>query len=144
MMAAKDLDTAKLLESTPPTTPTETRPDAKLSPGKKKPGPCNLDQAAEFVQETNKSIDHILKKMHNYEPYTIEEAYKVLIAEYHYALCGIEDYFKDANKAAVLDLIDDRSCKMLRVETAKESEDQEKFPDPRISNDNVVLLPCGC
>ena len=93
MMAAKDLDTAELLESMPPTTPTETRPDVKLSPGKKKPGPCNPDQAAEFVWETNKSIDHFLEKMHNYEPYAIEEAYKVLIAEYHHALCGIEDYF---------------------------------------------------
>ena len=138
MMAAKDLDTVKLLESTPPTSPTETRPDVKLSPGKKKPGPCNLDQAAEFVWETNKSIDCFLKKMRNYEPYTIEEAYKVLIAEYHHALCSIEDYFKDASKAAILDLIDDRSCKMLRVKTAKESEDREKFPDPRMSNDNII------
>ena len=84
MMAAKDLDTAELLESTPPTTPTETRPDANLSPGKKKPGPCILNQAADFVQETNKSIDRFLKKMRNYKPYAIEEAYKVLIAEYHY------------------------------------------------------------
>ena len=138
MMAAKDLDTAELLESMPPTTPTETRPDAKLSPGKKKDWPCNLDQAAEFVQETNKSIDRFLKKMDNYEPYAIEEAYKVLIAEYHYALCSIEDYFKDTNKAAILHLIDDRSCKMLRVKTAKKSKDREKFPDPRISTDNIM------
>ena len=87
MMAAKDLDTTKLLESTSPTTPTETRPN------KKKPGPCNPDQAAEFVLETNKSLDHFLEKMHNYKPYAIEEAYKVLIAEYHHALCGIEEYF---------------------------------------------------
>ena len=69
MMAAKDLDTTKLLESTPPT-PTETRPN------KMKPGPCNPDQVAEFVLETNKSLDHFLEKMHNYEPYAIEEAYK--------------------------------------------------------------------
>ena len=66
MMAVKDLDTTQLLESTPPTTPTETSPDIKLSPGKKKPGPCNLDQSAEFVVETNKSLDCFLEKMHNY------------------------------------------------------------------------------
>ena len=83
-MATKDVDTTKLLEST---TPTETRPD------KKKPDLCNPDQAAEFVLETNKSLDHFLEKMHNYEPYTIEEAYKVLIAKYHHTLCGIEEYF---------------------------------------------------
>ena len=86
-MATKDVDTTKLLESTPPTTPTETRPD------KKKPGPCNKDQVAEFVLETNKSLDRFLEKMYNYEPDAIEETYKVLIAEYHHALCGIEEYF---------------------------------------------------
>ena len=59
-MATKDVDTT--------TTPTETRPD------KKKPRPCNLDQVAEFVLETNKSLDHFLKKIHNYKPYATEEA----------------------------------------------------------------------
>ena len=39
------------------------------------------------------SLDCFLEKMHNYEPYAIEEAYKVLIAEYHHALCGIKEYF---------------------------------------------------
>ena len=132
MMAAKDLDTTKLLESMPPTIPTETRPN------KKKPGPCNPDQVAEFVLETNKSLDHFLEKMHNYEPYAIEEAYNVLIAEYHYALCEIEEYFKNADKSVVLGLTDDKSCKVLRVETAKESENREKFPDPRTST--VIII----
>ena len=54
----------------------------------------------------------------------------------HYVALRIT--FKDAKKAAVLDLIDDRSCKMLRVETAKESEDREKFLDPRMSTDNIM------
>ena len=132
MMAAKDLDTTELLESMPPTTPTETRPN------KKKPGPCNLDQVTEFVLETNKSLDHFLEKMHNYEPYAIEEAYKVLIAEYHHTLRGIEEYFKNTDKSVELGLIDDKSCKMLRVETAKESENREKFPDPRTSTVNII------
>ena len=131
-MAAKDLDTTKLLESTPPTTPTETRSN------KKKPGPCNPDQAAEFVLETNKSPDHFLEKMHNYEPCTIEEAYKVLIAEYHHTLCRIKEYFKTTDRSVVLGLIDDKSCKMLRVEMAKESENREKFPDPRTLTVNII------
>ena len=76
--------------------------------------------------------------MHNYEPYAIEEAYKALIAEYHHALCGIEEYFKNADKCVVLGLIDDKSCKMLRVETAKESENREKFPDPRTLTVNII------
>ena len=100
--------------------------------------PCNPDQAAKFVEETNKSLDCFLEKMHNYEPYAIEEAYTVLISEYHHTLCQIEEYFQKADKDVVLGLIDNKSCKMLRVETTKESENREKFPDPRTSTDNII------
>ena len=55
-MATEQLEDLELLEETPPTTPTEQEPKM-LSPAKKKPGPCNPDQAAEFVVETTKSID---------------------------------------------------------------------------------------
>ena len=123
-MATKDIDTT--------TTPTEMRPD------KKKPGPCNPDQVAEFVLKTNKSLDRFLEKMHDYKPYAIEEAYKILIAKYHHALCRIEEYFKTSDKSVVLGLIDNKSCKMLRVETARESENREKFPDPRTSTNNII------
>ena len=81
--------------------------------------------------------------MHNYEPYAIEEGYKVLIAEYDHTLCGIEDYFKDANKTLVLQLIDDTSCKMLRMATAKDVEDREKCPDPRVSTENIMTGNCA-
>ena len=76
--------------------------------------------------------------MYNYEPYAIEEAYTVLISEYHHTLFEIKEYFQKADKDVVLGLIDDKSCKMLRVETTKESEDREKFPDPRTSTDNII------
>ena len=70
-MATEQLEDLEIMEETPPTTPTEQEPK------KKKPGPCNPDQATEFVVETNKSLDSFLEKMHNYKPYAIEEAYKV-------------------------------------------------------------------
>ena len=131
-MATEQLEDLEIVEETPPTTPTEQEPK------KKKPGPCNPDQAAKFVVETNKSLDCFLEKMHNYEPYAIEEAYAVLISEYHHTLCEIEEYFLNADKSVVLGLIDDKSCKMLRVETNKENENREKFPDPRTSTDNII------
>ena len=84
-MATEQLEELEIVEETPPTTPTEQ------SPRKKKPGPCNPDQAAKFIVETNKSLYCFLEKMHNYKPYAIEEAYTVLIAEYHQELCGIEE-----------------------------------------------------
>ena len=102
-MATEQLDDIELLEQTPPTTPKEptqpttpmeTESGVKLSPGKlspgKNPGPCNLDQAVEFVIETTKSINRLINKMHNYEPYAIEEGYKVLIAKYHHACVALK------------------------------------------------------
>ena len=82
-----------------------------------------------------------MNKMHDYEPYAIKEGYQVLIAEYHHALCGIEDYFKQADKKLVLKLIDDTSCKLLRMMTAKDAEDREKCPDRRVSTENLMTSP---
>ena len=79
-----------------------------------------------------------MTKMHDYEPYAIQEAYQALIAEYHLALSGIEDYFKQADKKLVFKLIDDTTCKLLWVKTAKDAEEWEKFPDPRISTENIM------
>ena len=50
-MATEQLEDLEIVEETPPTTPTEKEPK------KKKPGPCNPDQAAKFVVETTWSID---------------------------------------------------------------------------------------
>ena len=55
-MATEQLEDLEIVEETPPTTPTEQEPK-KLSPAKKKPGPCNLDQATKFVVETTQSLD---------------------------------------------------------------------------------------
>ena len=60
-----------------------------------------------------------MNKMHNYEPHATEEGYQVLIAEYHHALCGIKDYFKQADRKLVLKLVDDTRCKQLRIQQPK-------------------------
>ena len=39
---------------------------------------------------------------------------------------------------AVLELIDDKNCKMMWMETEKEWEDQEKCPDSQISTQNIM------
>ena len=86
-----------------------------------------------------------MNKMHNYEPYAIEEGYHVLIAEYHHSLCGIEDYFQQADRKLILKLVDDTSCKLLRVTTAKDAEDREKclnrksYDRPQIAEQTCCL-----
>ena len=131
-MATEELGNLELVEETPPTTPTEQEPK------KKRPGPHNPDQAAEFVILTMQRIDRFMSKMHSHEPDAIEEGYQVLIAEYHHALCGIKDYFKQANRKLVLELIDDTTCKLLRTTTPKDAADKEKCPDPRVSTENLM------
>ena len=79
-----------------------------------------------------------MNKMHNHESDAIEEGYQVLIAEYHNALCGIKDYFKQADRKLVLELIDDTSCKLLRMTTPKDAADKEKCPDPGVPTENLM------
>ena len=67
-MATEQLEDLEIVEEIPLITPTEQ--ESK----KKQLGPHNPDQAAKFVEETNKSLDCFLEKMHNYKPYAIEEA----------------------------------------------------------------------
>ena len=79
-----------------------------------------------------------MSKMHDNEPDAIEEGYQVLIAEYHHALCGIKDYFKQADRKLVLELIDDTTCKLFRTTTPKDAADKEKCADPRVSTENLM------
>ena len=62
----------------------------------------------------------------------------MLIAKYHHALSSIEDYFQLADKKLVLKLKDNTSFKLLRMMTAKDAEDREKYPDPRVSTENLM------
>ena len=131
-MATEEFGNLEIVEETPPTTPTEQEPQ------KKRPGPYNPDQATKFVIQTMQSVDRFMSKMHNHEPDTIKEGYQVLIAEYHHALCGIKDYFKQADRKLILELIDDTTCKLLRTTTPKDAADKEKCPDPRVSTENLM------
>ena len=76
--------------------------------------------------------------VHQYEPYSIQNAYLDFIERYYDLLCDVEDYYKDASISDVLELIDDTTCKILHIETEKERTDQQLCKDPRISTDNIM------
>ena len=130
-MATEESENLKIMEETPPTTPTEQELQ------KKRPCPRNPDQAAKFVLQTTQSVDRFMSKM-QHESDTIEENDQVLIAEYHHSLCIIEDYFKQADRKLILQLIDDTTCKLLRTTTPKDAADKEKCPDPRVSTETLM------
>ena len=64
MMAAQELGTA--LEDT-----------------KKKPGPNNPEAATEFVTKVNTMANRFAEIMHQYEPYSIENAYTDFVTDYN-------------------------------------------------------------
>ena len=90
---------------------------------------------------------HQFKQIHQYDTqlraYRHHTAYETLIEEYYDELVQIEDYFRDADKDLVVALIDDKTCKMVRVETAKEKEDRKTFADPCISTPNILSRPAA-
>ena len=133
-MAEKEQE-IKILKETQPTTLTD---DADTTAEKKRPGPINPIQAAAFVTATTTSIDKFVTTIHNYKLYTLQSCYETLIGEYYQELIKIEDYFKDADKNLVLDLVDDKTCKIICVETQKDSEDRKRCPDPCISTPNLM------
>ena len=53
-------------------------------------------------------------------------------------MCDIKDYFKQANRKLILELIDDTTCKLLRTTTPIDAADKEKCPDPRVSTENLM------
>ena len=85
--------------------------------GKKKPGPNNPEEASEFVEQLNKAVDKFAKTIHQYEPYSIQDVYSDFVGRYYELLSKIEDYFVDASPTAVLELVDDTTCKIMCVET---------------------------
>ena len=119
-------------------TPTTLTDNADTTTEKKRPGPINPIQAAAFLTATTTSIDKFITTIHNYEPYALQSCYETLIDEYYQELIQIEDYFKDADKELVLNLVDDKTCKVICVETQKDSEDRKRCPDPCISTPNLM------
>ena len=112
--------------------------DADTTAEKKRPGPINPMQVAAFVTATTTSIDKFVTTIHNYEPYALQSCYETLIDEYYQKLIKIEDYFKDADKNLLLDLVGDKTCKIIHVETQKDSEDRKRHPDHCISTPNLM------
>ena len=103
---------------------------ATLEDAKKKLGPNNPKVATEFVTKVNTMANKFAEIVHQYKPYSIENAYIDFVTDYYDLLCNIEDYFKDASIETVLELVDDTMCKILRVGTGKDRQQQAQCKDP--------------
>ena len=112
-MAEKELATQELEETRAEKedTKTDEAKDQLKTDIKKKPGPNNPEAASEFMIEINKAADKFTEIIHSYEPYKIQDAYSDFVLRYYKLLVQVEDYFIDASMEAVLELVDDTTCK---------------------------------
>ena len=61
---------------------------------KKKPGPNNPEEGTRFVQEVYKAVQKFTDTVHQYKPYSIQNAHSDFIERYYDLLCDVEDYYK--------------------------------------------------
>ena len=115
-------------------------PDVKDAQPKLKPGPNNPEEASEFVSEIKKATGQFTQIIHSYEPYKIQDMYSDYELRYYELLVQVEDYFLDASMETVLELVDDMTCKCMRMETERERENQALCKDPRVSS-NAIPQP---
>ena len=57
---------------------------------KKKPGQNSPEEATKFVQEVDKAVQKFMDTVHQYEPYSIQNAYSDFIERYYDLLCEVE------------------------------------------------------
>ena len=105
-------------------------PNVKDAPLKLKPGPNNPDVTSAFVSKIKKATDQFAQIIHSYEPYKIQDAYSDYVLRYYELLVQVEDYFLDASMKTVLELINNMTCKCMRMETEREQENQALCKDP--------------
>ena len=105
---------------------------------KKKPGPNNPEKVSEFVEQIDEAVDKFTETIHQYEPYSIQDAYSDFVGRYYELLSKIEDYFVDASPMTIIELVDDTTCEIMCAETECERKMQELCKDPRVSTGNIM------
>ena len=111
--------------------------DGKVAPPKLKPVPNNPDEASTFVFKIKKATDQFAQTIHSYEPYKIQDVHSDYVLRYYELLVQVEDYFVDTSTEAVLELVDDTTCKCMRMETEREWENQVLCKDPQVSSGTI-------
>ena len=93
----------------------------------------NPKETEQFVKKVIKLVDSFVANVTDYNRYKQEEAYGELVQKYTKELKQLDDYFNGADPKLVLDLIDDKMCKVLRKpepdpHTIKSWTSEEKIP----------------
>ena len=97
---------------------------------KKKPGPNNPEETSKFVEAVEQAVTCFAKAIEKNNPDAVENAYADFVGKYYELLSNVEDYYTDALIEGVLDIIEDKQCKILLQPSIREAEEQKLCPDP--------------
>ena len=92
---------------------------------KKKQGPNNPEEASKFVEAVVQAVTSFAKVIEKNDPDAVENAYADFVGEYYELLSNIEDYYIDASTEGVLNIIEDKQCKILLEPSIHEAEEQK-------------------
>ena len=98
--------------------------------GKKKPGPNNPEETSKFVEAVEQAVASFAKAIEKNDPDAFQNAYADFVAEYYELLSHVEDYYINTSPESVLDIIEDKQCKILLHPLIHEAEEQKLCPDP--------------
>ena len=97
---------------------------------KKKPGPYNSEEASRFAKAVKQAVASFAKAIEKNDPDAVENVYADFVGEYYELLSHVEDYYIHASTESVLDIIEDKQCKIFLQPSIHEAEEQKLCPDP--------------
>ena len=74
----------------------------------------NPKEAEQFMNNVTKLTDNFMANIHSYNKYHQEEAYSKFFRKYTKELKELNGYFDTMDSTLVLDLVDDKLCKLIR------------------------------
>ena len=104
---------------------------------KKKPSPNNPEEASKVVEVVEQAVTSFAKAIEKNDPDAVENAYADFVGEYYELLSNVKGYYTDASIKGVLNIIEDKQCKILLQPSIHEAEEQKLCPDPRVSTDTI-------
>ena len=117
------------------TPPSHTLPHTMISKQCRAPlgPPKSQDQTIQIklnLLSQSKAVKLFKQYIHSYNCYEVECVYPEFMKKYNEMLSEVKDFYSHASAQMVLDIIDNKTCKIMCVETAKDRENQAKCHNP--------------
>ena len=95
---------------------------------KKKPSPYNSEETSRFAEAVEQAVTSFAEAIEKNDPDAVENSYADFVGEYYELLSHVKDYYIDASTESVLDIIEDKQCKIPLQPSIREAEEQKLCP----------------